>query len=691
MECLPFEVHRIIFSFLSLEEQINCREVCKTLKESVELNLRSVTHLQLFRKDVYYREFKMDTPTFAHDEFFIKPFHTISCDADEFMHSEMWSFLGNYCPNLQVVDAPIFSILFTDLQKVAKRLTYFCCRRVISGEEDKDKDPVSTGPPDDKWPGPALAHFEPFKNLLGFDTVDDSEFPREKRDELFSSIVFAENFRRQNKPIVTLTVDTRDKFSEILSMNWYESIVSCNFRCLKLRLAPSPSSIPSPIPESLAHNLIEMHFEFGVIDIRFYLSSQDFFCATFPNLKYLNIVIESYTAFNRLVLKTALNNVPQLRAFSYTGPIKFYDLESLFEQINNIESIISIKLRVDMKALNVLQVHLPPKVEVFSLRTGASFQFLAYQLMDSQLSSLRVLDTSFIVDSCLKASNLEKIALCIFESSFDLMETLPDLPKVKSMTLGIHEKLESLQSLVDSLSKLKTLQEIVLYSAEDMKDQDVIFKQQDFPSLKYSLFMLEAKYHFYPLDTFDKLEFNGGLLELSSPSCRICLRKTWVTIEGDPLTKIEKIYLIDSLSYSDALPLVKIVSEHSQVRNVELEVLNEDFEEEPAATPEEYGQLVEWLCSINSLETLIAPFDQDSLKHFLSNTKTSELSFLRARARFDDVPLELSDELHSLLNTFLDKNTTLFFSPFTCKCSLPCLVVRLQSDSDDEDGDRQIR
>lgn len=680
MESLPFDVHRIIFSFLTLKEQVRCRQVCKSLKESVELNLQSVTHLALVldRED----DLSQATWSYAYDQFYDKPFHFV-LSKDDHSDMEMWSFLGNYCPNLQVVDAADFEIYYSDLLEISNKLTYFYFEDIIVEEEDLELlGNLNEDESDEKWPEPFITQFDPFENLQGFKLRGQLWRPYGEGNGIFNSAAHAETLRREKKTIATLAVDTENPYTKVVDTNWYESLAACNLRCLELRYERyypvDTTRLPPALPQSLAHNLVELYFSLESVNSEFFRLSRGFFSAPFPNLKYFYFSC-SCRSFDQNFLTVVLDSAPRLKTFGFFGIIDFDVLEKSLRRISLLEDILSIKFDVILyDSMDILQIYLPPKIEEFVLRANRVFR---RQLMNSQLSSLRVLDTAFLINDCFKAPNLENVvASFVHEPSFDLTKIFPDLPKIKLIKLQFHIQLDNIQSLIDSLSKLETLEEVLLSSDEGMEDQVVIFKQRDFSFLKRFTFQWSVKFVFHPLDIFDTLVFDETYFSFRSATCKIDISKKWVSIEGDPLTKVEKISF-KTYSDLDLLPFVKTASKHSQVKHVIFEAPWVD-----ATDPvilENLAQFVEWLCSIDSLRGLTSPFDQDSLKHFLSSMKTSELSILRIVLRSNNDLLELNDELHRLLNSLIEKSVIAsFFSHFTCKCSPHCPLAVLQQNSE---------
>lgn len=118
MDTLPKELLFIIFSDLNLKDRAKCRRVCIHLKNAIDSNLESITHIAF-------------TPRFSDHFLYIyrkyvnAKFVKVS-DRNIGFPSNLASFLASKCPNLQVLIGSL-GMNLVDLHKFSKSLKFFAC------------------------------------------------------------------------------------------------------------------------------------------------------------------------------------------------------------------------------------------------------------------------------------------------------------------------------------------------------------------------------------------------------------------------------------------------------------------------------------------------------------------------------------------------------------------------------------
>ena len=127
---LPLEVLEKILSFCSVNDRAKCRLVSRVFKKAAEISLSSVTHLNIQRGPVGWlkwpKRVENESPKSYCDEIFLhKPLVDVWVKYD--VPKELFFFLGQYCPNLQVVSATSFELEYEQLVPIASTLQFFHC------------------------------------------------------------------------------------------------------------------------------------------------------------------------------------------------------------------------------------------------------------------------------------------------------------------------------------------------------------------------------------------------------------------------------------------------------------------------------------------------------------------------------------------------------------------------------------
>ena len=180
MEQLPIEVLNTIFSFCSVNDRAECRLVSRALKKAAEISLRSVTHLNTepTGRSEWPDRVENGIPSSYCDEIFLhKPLVDVRVKYTDC--KELFFFLSQYCPNLQVVSS--FSLEYEQLVPIASTLQFFHCMDLLIPSALKDD---------------SESLFAPFEQLKGFQVS--------KRSRLY--FLFAKYLCQRGRPIFSLEI-----------------------------------------------------------------------------------------------------------------------------------------------------------------------------------------------------------------------------------------------------------------------------------------------------------------------------------------------------------------------------------------------------------------------------------------------------------------------------------------------------
>ena len=117
---IPFDVWLNIFSYLSLEDRMSCRLVCKLFKEQVNKSLRYVIRLLVLthkKDDERYNEEVEES--FIKAKFLSKPFVKVKTKMN--YQDSFFTFIGKFYSNLRVLDAKYAIISLENLHKVTNK------------------------------------------------------------------------------------------------------------------------------------------------------------------------------------------------------------------------------------------------------------------------------------------------------------------------------------------------------------------------------------------------------------------------------------------------------------------------------------------------------------------------------------------------------------------------------------------
>lgn len=630
-----------------------CRLLSRSFKDSVDSYLRSLTHLR-FSIARYEKEQEVCIPqrmSYFRDQFCNKAFCTYFTAGFSLMDGQkIFYFLGQFCPNLQVLQAQRYEIDYSSLLLLSQSLIYFESLLIRSHPNDLQLLTVSsdwTSHEDElyqlttrnpNWLPLSRRLFKPFENLLAFDIYHDHH--KSKIDiTFFNSFIFADTLIRKNKPVTSLMITMHSWTGKSVDRTFCERLAECNLRCLRVEVQ-GPGQLL--IPQSLADTLVDIIFIFRGTTDEFHPEDKKLFAGLFPKLNYLVIDIHRIGSWHFETSMTLLACAPQLRTFHFKGKMSFEVLEQAFDHISHLRELRSIYFCVTGSAgSGILSVQLPSRLQIFTLK------YVRHKILNSQLNSLCSLDSSILSKFHFNSPNLRMIELTLVDQSYaELKSFLQRLPQLKSLRIWLRNKTQRTHSLVNLILKVPTLDQ-VQFGCEERKPLmgTLVIKQTLFPSVKSFRMFGIMRTQFYPLDIFESLEASPSNISFISQSTHFCFLNSNLIVAKTPLQKLRYVYL----SWFDST-LVNLLVRCTQVTNVE--ITNFDIRTHQKL----YNVFIQWLCSLRSLKTLTGHFEQEHLEHFLLRTKTA--GPLKLKVTGDRCVL-MKDRVHRLLERLISNNSVI--------------------------------
>ena len=491
MEQLPIEVLNTIFSFCSVNDRAKCRLVSRVFKEAAEISLRSVTHLNIQpRRDSHPRwpdRIENESPKSYSDEIFLhKPLVDVCVKYTDC--KELFFFLGQYCPNLQVVSATSFYLEYEQLVQIASRLQFFHCKDLVIPPHLKDD---------------SESLFTPFQQLKGFQV---SDFPQ-KLDVLFAKYLF-----KRHRPIFTLQrLSLRD-----IGLATLELMAQKGISCLSIDL--THNAMVQQIPEALAKCLVDLTVE---------SDPPAHFCRLpLPKLQYLRLRKQQVVAEPNPLFCRKLT--PNLKSFEFDGYVDMSMLRPLMAYIHSLEKLqyasLSLFTRDDGEDEQLVDSFpLPPKLTELRVDTMLPFHNFS--------TTLRRLSMNLFLKERMFEFNFPNLEFfqCESDGAEGIFEVfLQSLSKCcKLVTFRLELKLEEradasqVQSLMDIIQQNPRLSHLQLNlltpngpgcntsSPSKHTVKTVFLRQEHFPSLKRVELKLPYEIVYYPTDSFDRLEMHS--------------------------------------------------------------------------------------------------------------------------------------------------------------------------------------
>ena len=495
---LPPEVLKTIFSFCSVNDRAQCRLVSTVFKEAAEISLRSVTHLNIEPAggSEWPDRVENGIPSSYSDEIFFnkRPVDVRVWYADS---KELFSFLGQYCPNLQVISATSFRLKYQQLVQIAPSLQYFECEHLRIPSALK---------------GDLESLFAPFQQLKGLEVL---EFR-------ILHVVFAKYLYKRGRPIFSLEIS--DKRS--IGLATLELMAQKGISCLSID--STHNAMVQQIPEAFAKCLVDLTVESD--------PPAQFCQFPLPKLQYLRVRQQRVPSEPNPLFCQHLT--PNLKSFEFEGDVDMSMLRQLMSYIHSLEELqyasLSLFTRNDEDGQLVDSFPLPPKLT--ELRVNA---ILPFRNLSTSLRSLSIIHRGlFFSPSPWNLLSKERM----FDFNFPNLELfhcecsgpkgmfevfLQSLSKCcKLVTFRLELKLEErpdasqVQSLIDILQQNPRLSHLQLdlhpdgpgkdtRSPPEHRGETVFLRQEHFPSLKRVKLKLLNGIVYYPTDSFDRFKMDS--------------------------------------------------------------------------------------------------------------------------------------------------------------------------------------
>ena len=489
MDQLPLEVLEKILSFCSVNDRAKCRLVSKVFKKAAEISLRSVTRLNILRRrDSHSRWPDRDElpKSYCDEIFLVKPLVDVCV---EYRDWELFFFLGQYCPNLQVVSATSFSLEYEQLVQIASRLQFFHCIDLrIPSELESDLESL----------------FAPFEQLKGFQV---SNFSHEL------DVLFAKYLRMRERRMFTLkTPDGRI----VLKMP-LQFMDQAGISCLSIDL--THNALVQQIPEALAECLVDLTVE---------SNPRAQFCrCPLPKLRYLRLRKQRVVAEPNPLFCQQLT--PNLKSFEFDGEVNMSMLRQLMSYIHSLDklqyaSLSPLASRDDVNDEQAVSFPLPPKLTELRVEDSLLFHNFSTSLRCLSVSEGQSCPNNPISkEAIFDFPNLE-LFNCVSrrrpsQLSQQLLQALSGCSKLVTFYLVMFffelPDDHRVQSLIDILQQNPRLTHLQLdLDTTKNTGKTVFLRQEHFPSLKRVELKLPYRIVYYPTDSFDRLGMASSIYDL---------------------------------------------------------------------------------------------------------------------------------------------------------------------------------
>lgn len=484
---LSFDAWVELLSYVDVNDRLNCRLVSREIKRSADASLRSITHLRMVR--IYGWE--IDTPPYFEDLFLSKPFIEVVAPRYHEERDMFFSFIGKFCPNLQVIDAFDYSFTLENLSKVAANLQYFrsytVCLPLEFNEETLQSD------------------FSPFEHLQAFDI--DVEWVNASL-----TMSFNRHLLKRNLPILRIIASkdapTDDETCKLMLRKTVSS--------LHLHVWKTNEKINDLFLDFLAENLVEISLE----RLSIYVLGR----RHFPNLLYLKIKYDS----NIPAAITELPSCPNLRRFHHECHHEFHQ-ECITSSDDRLLTWLSLQeklktIRLDHRSRDKQLVKFAPPPNLERLIVENKIHADRSLKLDSTSESMK-----FLICHGFSICEFELTNLKIFNAinnilTVELIDSLSKCLKLQTLELFTNEaEVLNLQSLIDHFAKLSCLEHVdIKIKGPSYHDQTIVtLKQEYFP--KVNTFNLKVPFEltFFPMDgnTITLFDHSFTSLYLNNKGC----------------------------------------------------------------------------------------------------------------------------------------------------------------------------
>lgn len=468
MDTLPIGVIDKIISLLDLDDQINCRLVCQSFKNSVDFNLKRVTHLS-FTNEIYktwhYHSY------YVYKKFLHQPF-TI-CPSTHYYN--LLPFLAKKGSNLQVIYGPKYRVRLNDLLLFGKSLKFFSldtnfpCNNEITDEL-----------------------FDQFHQLEGFDIY--------YAHDSYINNLFVKKLASQEKPIIHIQ-NLNEELLESIEPTKLLGVESLDFQFVYIPQSYIRYSLTSDIAEQLRCLSVSS----CNVDVD----------GPFLNLEYLSLFDFHYLSKQLVQRIFSSRKLERIYCVQRSWPLSSIDL------LNQLNMFQLLKYAVfDLKIYNdeeygskippgtTVTVSLPRKIQVLILNVDVSCEITRPESLSLTRFECNPLSTFKFDFPCLEELKI-KVGPWDNERAHFLLHSLVNCSKLKKFEFNLSENRPEpsyVQSMLTLMERLVQLKEVTLLSSGKIDDDDttkptVIVKQSSIPSVEGFYWSLPLKVDFYPSDS----------------------------------------------------------------------------------------------------------------------------------------------------------------------------------------------
>ena len=463
MDNLPLEVQYKLVSYFSLNDLTHCRLVSHSFKVWAEARMQLITHLKLssdFPKKVVNYKLRHNwderieeemKESYVQHKFFSKSFVAAKVASQRWPHradSSFFLFLGEFCPNLQVLQMNCFTFSREDLALLGPKLEFFTCFD-LAFNLSRHIDP---------------SLLEQLPHLEGF-ICHRSSFVSDM-DPINIALL------ESNRPVYLMESkgQLEEKTVELLAKGGSKY----------LHLHTRSAFFLSSLPQSLAESLVELSVNF--------VPTVTFCPFTLPNLLYLTIdCVREWETIDPDEFVSA----PNLKCLTCEGKIALKP-SYLMSFIHSFKGLKVLCVNFLNSHSNLTQaeltISLPTYLEKLSFKTNLPLELVDYY--STSLKHLVIENIPLFPFVCpkLKVLICRQIALhSVFLSR--LLHLLSQCVQLAKLVLYFEcRESASLQPLIDLLSGITCLTHLKLSQLANGDEDDsspgsICFDQHKFPSL----------------------------------------------------------------------------------------------------------------------------------------------------------------------------------------------------------------
>lgn len=463
---------------MTLNEIVKCRLVSRQIKNSVEYHLKTLCSLHVvdeWRSRIYQGLESLVQEKYLSQSTQVNIKFTFDNRMKQCVDPEFIRFLGEFCPNLSILDAEHLCSSFEDLLPVAGSLRFFSLKKFT---------------------------FDKSELLDKFDKLECWKLQKEREDSYKVSLLLVKKLLQEKRPIFVvknLSQDIDECTFEAITSSGVQSII-CD---------ASPAQLRS-MPKCLVENLLDLSLSF--------VPRVGFVHSPIPSLKYLKV----HRKFDEDEFETDLHtnlffSSPHLRCFSYEGKMANKLLTNLFHHFTTLAKLKIVNLNLRRVAgSETVKLPLPSRLESFSLDSDHPFE-----LTNSSSNLIQSFEMREMAKLEFDFPKLQELYISIGENAEAslLFTSLSKCTQLKSLTLRFgfqrldnfnYSDIQTVIEIIGQMAQLKVLRvENYMPGTEELPP--LVLKHENISSVRRLNWDSYGRIDFYPSDMFESLQISKSV------------------------------------------------------------------------------------------------------------------------------------------------------------------------------------